>query len=55
MARQGDQPINPMKDEIVFVRPPLVLQMVILGPLAALARALGHRPELPYAAQDGER
>jgi quercetin dioxygenase-like cupin family protein len=37
------------EDEIYFVRPPLALQRALLGPPAALARAIGLRPELPYA------
>ena len=32
-------------DEIYFVRPPPVLQKLIYGPLAALARTLGYRPQ----------
>jgi quercetin dioxygenase-like cupin family protein len=34
--------------EIYFVRPPLAVQRALLGPLAALARALGMRAERPY-------
>ena len=35
------------------MRPPLVLQKLIFGPLAALARTLGYRPEYryPYTSQ----
>jgi hypothetical protein len=36
------------EDEIYFVRPPLAVQRVLLGPLAAIARSLGMRPERPY-------
>jgi quercetin dioxygenase-like cupin family protein len=34
--------------EIYFVKPPHAVQRAILGPLAALARALGYRAEYPY-------
>jgi quercetin dioxygenase-like cupin family protein len=34
--------------EIYFVRPPLAVQKVLLGPLAALGRMLGYRAEHPY-------
>jgi quercetin dioxygenase-like cupin family protein len=39
--------------EIYFVRPPLAVQRVILGPLAKVARLLGYRAEYlyPYARQ----
>jgi quercetin dioxygenase-like cupin family protein len=36
------------EDEIYFVRPPLVVQRVVLGALAAVARLLGYRAEYPY-------
>jgi quercetin dioxygenase-like cupin family protein len=36
------------EDEIYFVRPPLAVQRVLLGPLVVLARTLGLRPEHPY-------
>ncbi len=36
------------EDEIYFVRPPLLVQKVILGALAGLARLLGYRAEYPY-------
>ena len=62
LAREGKTnragaPRNPLlaalilrhfEDEIYFVRPPLALQRVVLGPLAALARVLGYRAEHPY-------
>ena len=62
LAREGKTnragaPCNPLlaalilrhfEDEIYFVRPPLALQRVVLGPLAALARVLGYRAEHPY-------
>ena len=41
------------EDEIYFVRPPLVIQRLILGPLAAIARRLGYRADYPY--RHGER
>jgi quercetin dioxygenase-like cupin family protein len=37
------------EDEIYFVRPPLPVQRVIFGALAATARLLGYRAEYPYA------
>jgi quercetin dioxygenase-like cupin family protein len=36
------------EDEIYFVRPPLVVQRVVLGALAAVAPLLGYRAEYPY-------
>jgi quercetin dioxygenase-like cupin family protein len=36
------------EDEIYFVRPPLFVQRVIFGTLAAFARLLGYRTEYPY-------
>ena len=62
LAREGKTnragaPRNPLlaalvlrhfEDEIYFVRPPLALQRVVLGPLAALARVLGYRAEHTY-------
>jgi quercetin dioxygenase-like cupin family protein len=36
------------EDELYFVRPRLAIQRALLGPLAALARAFGLRPERPY-------
>jgi hypothetical protein len=36
------------EDEICFVRPPLAVQRVILGTLAATARLLGYRAEYAY-------
>jgi quercetin dioxygenase-like cupin family protein len=36
------------EDEIYFVRPPLAVQRAVLGPLAAVARALRLSPERPY-------
>jgi quercetin dioxygenase-like cupin family protein len=43
------------KDEIYFVWPPLVVQSVILGTLAKVARLLGYRAEYPYPyARQGE-
>jgi quercetin dioxygenase-like cupin family protein len=37
------------EDEIYFVRPPLAVQRALLGPLAAVARRVGLRPEQAYA------
>ena len=62
LARDGKTtktgiPRNPLRaalilrhfeDEIWFVRPPLAVQRVILGALAATARLLGYRAEYPY-------
>jgi quercetin dioxygenase-like cupin family protein len=36
------------EDEIYLVRPPLAVQRVVLGPLAAMAQPLGYRAEYPY-------
>ena len=41
------------EDEIYFVRPPLAIQRLILGPLAAIARLLGYQADYPY--RHGER
>ena len=40
--------LNEFRDEIHLARPPLVLQRLILVPLAGLARLLGYRAEYPY-------
>jgi mannose-6-phosphate isomerase-like protein (cupin superfamily) len=40
--------LREFEDEIYFVRPPLLVQRVILGALAGVARLLGHRAEYPY-------
>jgi quercetin dioxygenase-like cupin family protein len=40
--------LRSFEDEIYFVRPPLAVQRLILGPLAKLARLLGYRAEYPY-------
>jgi len=62
LARDGKTnragvPKNPLRlalilreyeDEIYFVRPPLLVQKVIFGALAGLARLLGYRAEYPY-------
>ncbi len=39
------------EDEIYFVRPPLAVQKLLFGPLAALGRLLGYRAEYPYRRQ----
>lgn len=36
------------EDEIYFVRPPLLVQRIVFGALAAVARLLGYRAEYPY-------
>ena len=69
LARDGKTnragaPANPLRlalvlrefeEEIYFVRPPLVVQRVILGALARVARLLGYRAEYPYPyARPGE-
>jgi quercetin dioxygenase-like cupin family protein len=55
-ARAGI-PKNPLRlalvlrhfeDEIYFVRPPLAVQRVVFGTLAALGRMIGFRAEYPY-------
>lgn len=62
LARDGKTnaagaPKNPLRlaliareyeDEIYFVRPPLVVQQIIFGALAKVARLLGYRAEYPY-------
>ena len=62
LARDGKTnragvPKNPLRvalilreyeDEIFFVRPPLLVQKVIFGALAGVARLLGYRAEYPY-------
>ena len=40
--------LREFRDEIYFVRPPLILQRLILAPLAALGRRLGYQAEYPY-------
>ena len=40
--------LHAFDEEIYFVRPPLLVQKVIFGALAGLARLLGHRAEYPY-------
>jgi quercetin dioxygenase-like cupin family protein len=40
--------LRDFEEEIYFVRPPLAVQRAVLGPLAALARALGMRAEREY-------
>jgi quercetin dioxygenase-like cupin family protein len=56
MTTASGAPRNPFRlalflrdfaDEIYFVRPPLGIQKVVLGPLAALGRLLGYRAEYP--------
>jgi quercetin dioxygenase-like cupin family protein len=36
------------EDEIYLARPPLAVQRVLLGAVAAVGRLLGYRPEYPY-------
>ena len=36
------------EDEIYLARPPLAMQRVLLGAVAAVGRLLGYRPEYPY-------
>jgi len=43
--------LHEFEEEIYFVRPPLLVQKVIFGALAGLARLLGHRAEYPYPQQ----
>ena len=40
--------LREFEDEIVFIRPPAVVQRAILRPLAAIGRLLGYRAEYPY-------
>ena len=40
--------LHEFEDEIYFIRPPLLVQKVIFGALAGVARLLGHRAEYPY-------
>ena len=40
--------LREFENEIYFVRPPLAVQRVILGPLALMGRGLGYRAEYPY-------
>jgi quercetin dioxygenase-like cupin family protein len=40
--------LREFEEEIYFVRPPLVVQRVILGALAFIGRLLGYRAEYPY-------
>jgi hypothetical protein len=40
--------LREFEDEIYFVRSPLLVQKVIFGALAGVARLLGHRAEYPY-------
>ena len=40
--------LREFEEEIYFVRPPLVVQRVILGALAFIGRLLGYRAEFPY-------
>ena len=44
--------LREFEDEIYFVRPPLTVQKVLLGPLAALGRVLGYRAAYPYRRAD---
>jgi quercetin dioxygenase-like cupin family protein len=41
--------LRQFKDEIYFVRPPLAVQRMVFGTLAALGRLLGFRAEYPYS------
>ncbi len=43
------------EDEIFFVRPPLSVQKLLFGPLAALGRMAGYRPDYPYRRTPAER
>jgi quercetin dioxygenase-like cupin family protein len=45
--------LRTFEPEIYFVKPPLAVQRAVLGPLAALARALGYRAEYPYPYPQG--
>ena len=40
--------LREFEEEIYFVRPPLVVQKMILGALAFIGRLLGYRAEYPY-------
>ncbi len=40
--------LREFEDEICFVRPPLAVQRIVLGPLARLARTVGYEPAYPY-------
>jgi hypothetical protein len=40
--------LREFEEEIYFVRPPLLVQKVILGALAFIGRLLGYRAEYPY-------
>ena len=40
--------LHEYEDEIYFARPPLLVQKVIFGALAKVARLLGYRAEYPY-------
>jgi len=40
--------LNHSRDEIYFASPPLIVQRVVLGALAAAGRLLGYEPEYPY-------
>ncbi len=40
--------LREFEEEIYFVGPPLIVQRVILGALARVARLLGYRAEYPY-------
>jgi hypothetical protein len=40
--------LREFRDEIYFVRPPLFVQSIVFGALAAVARLLGYRAEHPY-------
>ena len=40
--------LREFEEEIYFVRPPLVVQKMILGALAFMGRLLGYRAEYPY-------
>jgi len=50
---QGAVLLRHFEDEIYFARPPLAVQRAILGPLAAVGRALGYRAEYPYPYERG--
>ncbi len=43
------------EDEIYFVRPPLSVQKLLFGPLAALGRMAGYRPDYPYRRAAADR
>lgn len=57
MTASAGAPKNPFRlalvlrhfeDEIYLARPPLAVQRVLLGAVAAVGRLLGYRPEYPY-------